>query len=86
MKIDGLDDGEDGVGNVDDSDDGVDDGKVGNEPNESNIRGSLLVSSRTNQHFFARSPQRAERRPDAARSLGQRAARLARSARSWDIW
>ena len=60
--------------------------KVGNEPNEPNIRGSLLVSSRTNQHFFARSPQRAERRPDAARSLGERAARLARSARSWDIW
>src|SRR5205814_8907556 len=60
--------------------------KVGNEPNEPNIRVSLLVSSRTNQHFFARSPQRAERRPDAARSLGQRAARLARSARSWDIW
>jgi len=56
--------------------------KVGNEPNEPNIRGSLLVSSRTNQHFFARSPQRAERRPDAARSLGERAARLARSARS----
>ena len=61
-------------------------GKVGNEPNEPNIRGSLLVSSRTNQHFFARSPQRAERRPDGARSLGERAARLARSARSWDIW
>ena len=40
--------------------------EVGNEPNEPNIRGSLLVSSRTNQHFFARSPQRAERRPDAA--------------------
>src|SRR5436309_11048835 len=31
--------------------------EVGNEPNEPNIRGSLLVSSRTNQHFFARSPQ-----------------------------
>ena len=60
--------------------------EVGNEPNEPNIRGSLLVSSRTNQHFFARSPQRAERRPDGARSLGERAARLARSARSWDIW
>ena len=59
--------------------------RVGNEPNEPNIGVSLLVSSRTSKHFFARSSQRAERRPDAARSLRERAARSARSARSWDI-
>ena len=49
--------------------------KVDNELNEPNIRGSLLVCSQASQHFFARLPQRAERKPDTARS-----------ARLWDIY